>query len=328
MRDHTILFSLGFAATIIGVAVYQVIATRFGIVALPNERTLHAKATVRGGGIVIALVFLAGVVVLFAQDELPVRWFMALFIGGVVISGVGFVDDIVHLGTRSRLVIHFVLGCWAVLWIGDLQLDLPAMLVFPVAVLSVMWTINLFNFMDGIDGMAASGSTYFCVAAVCLLESSSELRAPILLLGLASAGFLVFNWPPARLFMGDSGSGFYGYTFAVLILASVASGHLSLWTWIILLAYFLGDTTTTLMIRLATVPNPLGTHRSHAYQNLARVWNDHRRMTLSALALQLGWMLPLAIASVAWPSLGLVLAAVALTPPVLLAVKYGPRYGR
>lgn len=329
MLDHAVLFGLAFVAAILGIAAYGRIAVRFGIVAVPNERTLHEKITPRGGGIVIALVFLAGIAVLFAQGHLPQRWFAALFVGGVVISVLGFIDDIVHLGMRVRFLIHAALGVWAVACIGDLDLlDGPLGLVlYPVAVVAVMWMINLFNFMDGIDGMAASGAAFFCAVAVALLGASA-LQAPLAILGLASLGFLLFNWPPARLFMGDSGSGFYGYVFAVCVLASIAAGQLSLWTWVIILAYFLGDTTTTLAIRIATVDDWPGTHRSHAYQNLARVWNDHRRMTLLVLAIQIGWSLPLAVASTRWVQAAPLLALLALVPPVALAVKYGPLYER
>lgn len=324
---HVVFLGLGFVVTVLGIAAYRPLAERFGIVAVPNERTLHAKATVRGGGVVVALVFLTGMGLLFASGELPARWFAALFVGGLVIALVGFVDDIVHLGTRVRLVVHGALGIWAVAWIGDLHLVGGGLgwLIYPISVVAVMWMINLFNFMDGIDGMAGSGALFLAVAAW-LLADPSALSSPLLLLGVASAGFLVFNWPPAGLFMGDSGSGFLGYTFAVCILASVSVDQLSLCTWLVLLAYFLGDTTTTLLIRIATVDHWLGTHRSHAYQNLARVWDNHRRVTMLVIVFHLVWCLPLAIAATTWPSLGPVLVAIALAPPILLAAKYGPRY--
>jgi Fuc2NAc and GlcNAc transferase len=316
---------LGFAATALGIAAYARVARTFRIVAVPNERTLHAAPTVRGGGVVVAIVFLAGVLVQWLAGELFTRWFLALFAGGAAIATLGFVDDIVHLSTRLRLCCHLALAAWATGCIGDaLGWGIPGELL---AMVATVWMINLFNFMDGIDGMAGSGSLFFAVVSVVLLGwADATLSMTFALLAAASLGFLLFNWPPARLFMGDSGSGFYGYTFAVLAMITIEQGRISLWTWLIVLGYFVGDTTTTVVLRAARVPQFWGTHRSHAYQNLARVWNDHLRMTLLVCVVHAGWLFPLALASATWPALGPIFAATALAPIVRFAVKFGPLY--
>jgi Fuc2NAc and GlcNAc transferase len=270
------------------------------------------------------LVFMTGVTALFAAGELPPRWFLGLAGGGIAVAAVGFIDDIADLSTRARVVAHLAVALWATFWLGgDLA---PTWLGQGLTVLAVMWMISLFNFMDGVDGMETSGVVWFCLASLAIVEwqGGSPIAVPIALLGLASAGFLVFNWPPARLFLGDVGSGFYGYVFSAFILITVASGKMSLWTWVILLGYFIGDTGTTLAIRLRKVKRWWGTHRSHAYQNLARVWRDHRRVTSMVLAIDLLWLAPLAAASVKWRELGPVLAVVALAPVVGIALRYGP----
>jgi Fuc2NAc and GlcNAc transferase len=337
MRDHLPLLALALAASVAGNALYRQLARRFGIVAHPNERSLHEGAIPRGGGVVVVLVFLAGMVALFAAGELPQRWYVALVGGGAIVGLVGFIDDVTELSTRARVVTHFVAALWATSWVGgDFEITLGATTIdlswpgYGVTVLAVMWMINLFNFMDGIDGMETSGVVWFSIAALAILEwqGGSPLSVPLALLALASAGFLVFNWPPARLFLGDAGSGFYGYAFSVFVLVTVASGKMSVWTWVILLGYFIGDTTTTLAIRLRRVKKWWGTHRSHAYQNLARVWRNHRRVTLLVLAVEVVWLTPLAAASVEWPELGPLLALVALAPVVGLAIKYGPLHER
>jgi Fuc2NAc and GlcNAc transferase len=176
--------------------------------------------------------------------------------------------------------------------------------------------------------MAASGSVFICAAAAALLLAASwpSLGVPVAVLGAAALGFLCFNWPPARLFMGDTGSAFQGYLFAVLLLLSMKTGALSPWTWIILMGYFVGDTTTTTTLRILTVKRWWGTHRSHAYQNLARVWRNHRKMTLITLAIDVLWLLPLALASVRWPHLAAGIAVVALAPIVGFTLKFGPLY--
>lgn len=332
MRDHLPLLALAFAAAVAGTAGYRLVARRFGIVARPNERTLHTGIIPRGGGAVVVLVFLAGAAFLHLVGELPARWMLALAGGGLAVAVVGFVDDIANLSTLARVVAHLIVAVWATAILGGDMLRALGFsgallyLGYPLTVLAVMWMINLFNFMDGIDGMETSGAVWFCLGAVVILElqGGSPMSPLIALLGLASAGFLVFNWPPARLFLGDAGSGFYGYAFSVFVLVTVGGGLISLWTWAILLGYFIGDTTTTLLIRMKRVKRFWGTHRSHAYQNLARVWNNHRRMTSLVLAIDLFWLAPLALASIVWPALGPVLAAVALAPIIGFAIKYGP----
>ncbi len=335
MPDLALHLAAVLVLSIIGVAAYVPLARRFGIVAVPNERTLHQGSVPRGGGAVVVLVFLASLAWLYVRGDVPRPWFIALFGGGVAISVVGFVDDIVDLSTRTRVLVHLAVALWAVGWLGGLErLDLGVTSIelglvgLPLTVLGLIWMINLYNFTDGIDGMATSGAVFVCAAAAGLMawHGGSPAVVPLAVLATASVGFLVFNWPPARLFLGDAGSGFYGYALGVIVLATVNAGQLSLWTWIILLGYYIGDTTTTVVLRMRRVRRFWGTHRSHAYQNLARVWDDHLRVTSMVLAIDLAWLLPLAIASVRWPSAAPLLAVLALAPIVVLTLRYGPRY--
>jgi Fuc2NAc and GlcNAc transferase len=326
-----------FVVSVIGTYFYAKLAARLGIVAVPNERSLHKYNVPRGGGCAIALPFLVGLAALWAAGELPSRWFAAMFGGGLVLAVVGFIDDVRELSAGFRMVLHVALAAWALGCLGGppklsagsaiIELGLLGYAVFGFA---IVWMINLYNFMDGVDGMAASGSVFICAcaAAFVLRGTHPELALPLALLGAANLGFLLFNWPPARLFMGDTGSAFQGYLFAVLILLSMLTGALSLWTWLILMGYFVGDTTTTTTLRVLTVRRWWGTHRSHAYQNLARVWANHRRMTLLVLAIEIFWLLPLAWASVRWPHPAPLLAAIALTPIVAFTLKYGPFYAK
>jgi Fuc2NAc and GlcNAc transferase len=326
-----------FASAVVGTFFYGKLATRLGIVAVPNERSLHQHVVPRGGGVAIAVPFLAAMVVLYAAGELPLRWFLALFGGGAVLAVVGFIDDAVEVSARLRFLLHAALAAWALACLGGAPpLDLGFATVhlgvagLPLFALAMMWMINLYNFMDGVDGMAASGSVFICAGAASLLIAarSPAIGVPVAILGAAALGFLCFNWPPARLFMGDTGSAFQGYLFGVLVLLSMGTGALSPWTWIILMGYFVGDTTTTMILRVVTVKRWWGTHRSHAYQNLARVWRNHRRMTLITLAIDVLWLLPLALASVRWQELAPAIAAVALAPIVGFTLKYGPLYDK
>lgn len=336
-RIQITLVVASFAAAVVGTPIYAKIGARFGIVAVPNERTLHKHNVPRGGGVAIALPFLVAVLVLYVAGELPLRWFLALFVGGGVLALVGFIDDVAEVSAKVRILLHAALAAWALgclggapaVNLGFATVDL-GVAGLPVFALAIIWMINLFNFVDGIDGMAASGSVFICASAATLLfsRSSAALGTPVAVLGAAALGFLCFNWPPARLFMGDTGSALQGYLFAVFVLISMRTGALSPWTWLILMGYFVGDTTTTTTLRILTVKRWWGTHRSHAYQNLARVWQDHRRMTLLTLAIDVLWLLPLALASVRWPHYASLLAVVALAPIVAFSVKFGVLYAK
>src|SRR6266545_8147076 len=155
MRDHLLLLAISFAASLTGTAVYRHIARRLGIVATPNERTLHTGIVPRGGGIVVVLVFMLGLTALLAAGELPPRWFLGVAVGGLVVAAVGFVDDIADLSTRARVITHLAVAVWATFWLGgNFEVELGSAHIeltwigHGLTVLAVMWMINLFNFID------------------------------------------------------------------------------------------------------------------------------------------------------------------------------------
>jgi Fuc2NAc and GlcNAc transferase len=224
--------------------------------------------------------------------------------------------------------VHFAAALWALACLGGLPpigfghrlVDL-SWVGNVLGVLGIVWSINLFNFMDGIDGIAASEAT-FVMAAGALLGLAGGWSDPGLA-GVAVAaacfGFLIWNWPPASIFMGDVGSGYLGYVIAVLALSATAgSGH-AIWVWLILGAAFFADATLTL-VRRARRGEPLyEAHRLHAYQHLARRWQSHRRVTLWVLVLNLAWLLPCALAAALMPTHAAWIAVGALVP-VFVAV--------
>jgi Fuc2NAc and GlcNAc transferase len=139
----------------------------------------------------------------------------------------------------------------------------------------------------------------------------------------ACAGFIWFNWPPARLFMGDAGSGFLGYVFGVLLLATVREVPAALWLWLITMGYFITDTTTTLLLRIRYVKRFYGTHRFHAYQSLARRTGSHARVTGGVLLIELCWLLPLAIVAYLYPALAPWVFVVAIAPLIVFCAVQG-----
>lgn len=242
-----------------------------------------------------------------------------------------YLDDRHDIPARWRFLIHLlaaVLGLW---WIGGfpalslfgLQLQM-GLLGIPIGVLFVVWLLNLYNFMDGIDGIAGTEAVTVAVSGALLHWMHGEPEVAMLLLSLAAAsmGFLLWNWPPAKIFMGDVGSGFLGFVFAVLALG-LSSGALNLWVWLILLGVFVVDATYTLLRRLVRGERVYQAHRSHAYQRGARRWGSHKNVTLAVGAINVFWLLPLAWVAAVYPDWGVVALAVAWLPLLGVAVALG-----
>jgi Fuc2NAc and GlcNAc transferase len=180
--------------------------------------------------------------------------------------------------------------------------------------------------MDGIDGIAGAQAVCMCVTGAVLAyhTGGGALAAlPMALLAAATIGFLLWNWPPARIFMGDVGSGYLGFALGVLALWTVAEGWLTPWVWLILGGAFLADATVTLFRRARARVQLVEAHRSHAYQRLSRHWGSHRPVTLAFVAVNMLWLAPWATVATRWPSSGAACALAALAPLFFLAARLG-----
>jgi Fuc2NAc and GlcNAc transferase len=299
----------------------------------PNERSSHVVPTPRGGGIAIVAASLLAIVALFACSVVDARLTLALAVGGVAIALVGFVDDRRSLPASRRALVHLIAAIYAVavlggfppLQIGDRVIDL-GLAGDALAVVAVVWTINLFNFMDGIDGIAGSEGVFIALAgsALCAVAGASPgAAAAALAVGAASLGFLVWNWPPARIFMGDVGSGYVGFVIAVLALAAAREIPAAIFQWWILGGVFFVDATVTLLRRVVRGDNFHIAHRTHAYQWLARRWRSHGTVTVAVLLLDVVWLLPFAALAARRPQIAVWVTAVALLPLALLALYAG-----
>lgn len=330
-----ILVSAVFLAALVGTVYYRRFAIARGIVAVQNSRTLHDKIVPRGGGIAFAIVFSAGVILAWMGGELP-RWAMfGMGIGGAAAAAVGFVDDVHDVRPLHKLLLQVILsaGLFSVFYSQYYaELFETAGLAMGTAITLFvlfipMWMINLYNFIDGIDGMAAAGGLFICGAALIALTLGGGDRVLIFLFALLAAailGFLYLNLPPASIFMGDAGSIFLGFSFSALMFASVGSGQLSLWTWLAIMGYYIADTTTTTVCRMFMVKRWYGEHRSHAYQNLARILKSHARVTYGVALYNVVWALPLVVWSVVSPSWAPIAAALSLAPAVVWTLRFGP----
>jgi Fuc2NAc and GlcNAc transferase len=323
---------LAFAAFLISVlltAALRRYALSRGVLDVPNVRSSHRAPTPRGGGLAIVAAFLLGVAVAAALGRLPTATAIALVSAGAITAAIGFLDDHAPLSARWRLAAHFLAAAVALTALGGM-VELP---IFGLATVSgwaaqafgallIVWLLNLYNFMDGIDGIAGVEAVTACAggAAVALVVGYQAGAFACMLLAAASAGFLVWNYPPAKIFMGDAGSGFLGVVFAVLAIDAAQHAPALFWCWLILLGSFIVDATVTLLRRLMRRERIHQAHRTHAYQHASRALGGHRPVTLAFGAINLLWLLPLALLVAAGRLPGDLALVIAWLPLVALAL--------
>ena len=274
------------------------------VIDVPNERSSHDVPTPRGGGLSVAVVFTQVLVLLFVLGRIHKEFLVALAGGGAFVAAIGFWDDHTDLSKTLRLIMQLGAAIWAVMWLGGapalplgsqgVQLGLLGSLI---GVISIVWMINLFNFMDGIDAIASIETITVSIGAAIILFAAGNTPLTYVLLALAAAttGFLIWNWPPARIFMGDGGSSYIGFALATLAIATSHAGGINLWSWLILLAVFVVDATVTLLVRMLRRERWLEAHRTHAYQNAARAVGNHLPVSLLTGVINLFWLFPLAV---------------------------------
>lgn len=317
-------------------------ASVLNIMDVPNARSSHAVTTPRSGGIAIVLSFLLCVLPLlvYAQD-LPWRFVLAMVGAGIGVAILGLLDDYGHVPVRWRLLSHFLAALWVLVLMGGLApLKVFGLYMelgwvgYLFGLFYLVWLLNLYNFMDGINGIAGVEAVTVCLGAVALflcvpveLFSQVELLGIFLplqavmafLLACCVLGFLCWNLPGGRLFMGDSGSGFLGITFGVFSLHSAWLDSRLFWGWLILLGVFVVDATYTLIRRLCRGERIHQAHRTHAYQYAARYCSRHWPVSLLVGGVNLCWLLPLALLVVCTSVDGLLVLLFAYAPLLFLS---------
>lgn len=282
------------------VGFFRAVALRRHWFDLPNARSSHQQPVPRGAGFVFVVVIAVSVLLYwFADGD---SYFVASLASGLAVATAGWWDDVHTLSARARFSIYGFAAAIAVAVILHTNagyqiaaLPLQIVVVFGVA-LALLWWINLYNFMDGINGIAALEGVFIMLAAMALslAQSSAPVFGFYAVVAAALVGFLPWNFPVARVFMGDVGSAFLGFVIGVLGLWSILSGALSLWQWLILGGVFIVDASYTLAIRLLTGQRWHEAHRSHAYQRLADRCGSHTVAVMILMAINIGWLLPLA----------------------------------
>lgn len=280
------------ALSYVGVSCLRRWSERHQVLDIPNERSSHSRPTPIGGGLAIAVVTLVGGWLFYVLSNQAISWsaFLAYTIGAVLIAVVSWLDDLKSLSSRVRFATHGLGAVLAVLGFGYWHtVSVPLLgqlylgwLGLPITFLWIVGLTNAYNFMDGIDGIAGGQAVVAGLgwAALGWLSDQPLVGVLGLLLAASCLGFLGHNWPPARIFMGDVGSAFLGYTFAVLpIMAAQSDSHLAL-IGVLLVWPFVFDTAFTFLRRLCNGENVFAAHRSHLYQRLVIAGRTHRFVTL------------------------------------------------
>lgn len=315
-------------------------ASGLGLIQEPNQRSSHDVPTPGGGGVGMAVAGVASGIWMASYSAQPLTW-VPISIAAAVLAFVGFRDDIAPVAARVRFLVQ--IGVCAALLIALSPLTpitLPggwvlsgALLLAPLLFASIWW-VNLFNFMDGVDGLASVQALFMALTSAVLIAMNdpAALGHPGWLWNLALigaiAGFLPFNWPPARIFMGDVGSTFLAFSLFALAVMSVTAGWMNMTTWLILAAVFVSDATITLVRRIVAGERWMQAHRSHAYQHLSRRWQGpekrgHLRVACAVLAVDIIWLAPLAGASVAWPQWQWGFTLMAYAPLLAIVISVG-----
>ena len=324
-RDETMMLLLAalFVAAALGLRLFLAVAPSLGLVDHPNARSLHAVPTAVGGG-AVPMALLSLVIVLLSQ--LP----YAGWIGFVMMSlvAIGLLDD--WRGIPSSIRLLWYVGASVVLAASLPSVQLGGAVGFFALSLAIAWCINLVNFMDGIDGLVVVQALCLAVGVgiIGAVRLTSADTGPLVLLCSALvacwAPLLWFNWPPAKLFMGDAGAVPLGFFIALLGLLAVTLDTVMGWVWLVLMMPFLIDTSVTLCLRVAAGHAPHVAHRDHAYQRLALRAGNPLPVTLGLLALQAVWQFPLAV-TVSTETLFPPLVVLLSTIPALLLVVYARR---
>lgn len=276
---------------------------RYQILDVPNERSSHVRPIPRTGGVAIVLASACGIGGAWWAGLIEPYLAGVVLVPGLLVFLLGLADDVFDLHEGVKLLIQIVIAGGTVL-IGGVALrvlDVPGVggvplgwAAVPVTMVWIVGLVNVYNFMDGLDGLAAGVAVIIAgwLATAFFLNGAQALGTVALLVGASVAGFLIFNFPPARIFMGDSGSAFLGFQFAVLaVLGSGESGpSLPFLFFPLLFGAFLADTAVTLVWRMIRGETWYKAHRVHYYQRLTNLGFSHRNVSVIeyGLAISLG----------------------------------------
>jgi len=317
-----IVFLLSFALT----KLTKLYAIKRGVVDVPNHRSAHVIPTPRGGGVGFVLSILLVLPFVEHAGFLTPNGSTALVSAGVFIASLGFLDDHNHVSSLIRLGAHFLAGALAILWVGGMpELSIfgvvlhKSLLLDLLGLVYLVWLTNLYNFMDGINGLASVEAFSVCLGITAIYSDLSEPGLMIIPMVLSAGvlGFLCWNFPKAKIFMGDAGSGFIGFIFAVLSIQASLVNPLFFWSWVILLGVFITDATQTLLFRAFRLEKIYQAHDMHGFRHAYERFGRAEPVTIGVLFINVLWLFPMA-----W-----MVSHAVMSPGLGVCIAYAPLVG-
>ena len=258
------------------------------LVASVNERSSHTTPTPHGGGIALSVTWFIGLGYLYFMGQIETNLFFALLIGAII-SIVSFFDDIYELSPKIRLIAQAIVAIGGLYFLGGFEtftfviFDIQnAIFTNIFAFFMIIWFINLYNFLDGINGYAGSEAVFLALSGFVLFGGNH-----FLVLAVAVLGFLYWNWNKAKIFMGDVGSTLLGYNIAIFTIYYANEEATNFWIWIILFGLFWFDATLTLVRRKLNKEKLSQAHKKHAYQRLTQAGWSHYKVTNYSIGINL-----------------------------------------
>lgn len=296
---HIVFYLLLIVLTYLLVNQYQRYAIKKAILDHPNQRSSHKVATPRGGGLVIALLWLfLGCAGFYFYDVLFEDW-LVFFVPGVLIFLIGYLDDRYQVRNLWRFLTQIVASVIAIVLFHyhpkltiayNVQIT-SIVWVYGSLFLAFLWSTNLFNFLDGLDGYASTEAIFIFTLTGFIAYHSFAVDVEIAYLAwMVSAlciGFLLLNWPPAKIFMGDVASGFLGFLFVIFAYYLSAKAQVSILLFVYMYSLFWFDATITLIRRICHGDKWYESHNLHAYQRLHQAGYSHLQVLMCNITLNI-----------------------------------------
>ena len=315
------IFSIFGLASCVATALLRKVLLQKGVLDTPNERSSHTIPTPRGGGIALMAVLLLGWLGYGLSSPTPIPGFWQIMVGSLGLMAISWLDDLKNLSAKIRLVVQIaavVVGFWGMHHSG-LTLKLfpefiPQVVDYIVLGLAWIWLINLYNFMDGIDGITGietSSITIGLIALALFLSWPQEYYFLPLIVLATTLGFLIWNWEPSAIFLGDVGSVPLGYILGWFFLLLIEQG---LWAAAFILPlYYLCDATWTLAKRGLRKEKIWQAHKEHCYQKAVQNGASHKKVALIILACNIFLISIAVFFSQAYPWLSLAFSLIIVT---------------
>jgi UDP-N-acetylmuramyl pentapeptide phosphotransferase/UDP-N-acetylglucosamine-1-phosphate transferase len=335
MSDNIAVFTIiiiSFPLSILTTYLYIKVALKFNLLSQPHPGGVRQENIPTSGGIAFGLLYC---LILFIYNQffsIPDPYKYSIFIGSGLMILIGFLDDIYGLSSLKKLIFQFLFMFLIAyffdihIWIMDDPNQFNFFIIF-LFLLGSIWLINTFNFIDGADGLVSTNSAIFSLVAgsFFFLSGESTLAVCLWILSCINLGFLVFNWAPAKVFMGDSGALLLGSLFVIFIIGSGMTDQIPIWSWLTLLSIFYVETTVTLMVRLWRRENAFKVHHKlHAYQRQIITTGDHSRPAKISVWMNVLWTVPLSFACYFHPQYGVLITLIACIPLSIVFYIFGP----